>query len=94
MRKLKIVSVECAVVEENYMLLIYFTDGEVKRFDMKPYLKYGLFKELKSKEKFDKVYVDAMDEIVWQNGSGIGADTLYIKGEKDDTIKSIIRTNG
>ena len=32
--------------ENNYFLLLTFETGEQKRFDMKPYLNIGIFKEL------------------------------------------------
>ena len=31
--------------ENDYFLLLTFKTGEKKRFDMKPYLNFGIFKE-------------------------------------------------
>jgi hypothetical protein len=39
--------------EQNYMLRLYFTNGEVRRFDMKPYLDKGIFKELLDEALFN-----------------------------------------
>lgn len=32
---------------ENYLLLLTFENGEKREFDMKPYLDFGIFQELK-----------------------------------------------
>ena len=31
---------------ENYLLLLTFENGEVRKFDMKPFLETGIFREL------------------------------------------------
>ncbi|GHV09686.1 hypothetical protein FACS1894162_0790 [Bacteroidia bacterium] len=33
--------------ENDYMLRLYFTNGEVRRFDVKPYLEFEVFRALK-----------------------------------------------
>jgi hypothetical protein len=39
----------------NYELILEFENGEIKKFDIKPYLNKGIFKRLKNKEEFKKV---------------------------------------
>ncbi|MBU4487115.1 MAG: DUF2442 domain-containing protein, partial [Candidatus Delongbacteria bacterium] len=51
---------------QDYKLLITFDNGEVKSFDMKPYLDTGIFKELKDIEVFNSVRV-SFDTIEWSN---------------------------
>jgi hypothetical protein len=41
--------------EADYMLCLWFTNGEMKHFDVKPYLEKGIFKELKDLSVFNSV---------------------------------------
>ena len=61
---------------DNYILLIKFDNGEVKRFDVKPYLNHKVFAELKDKEIFNTVKVAGLS-IEWINGADICPDELY-----------------
>ena len=38
--------------ETNYTLLLTFDNGDKRRFDMKPYLDIGIFKELQDISKY------------------------------------------
>jgi hypothetical protein len=40
--------------ESDYKLLLYFTNGEVRRFDVKPYLEFEVFRALKDETLFRK----------------------------------------
>ena len=51
----------------NYNLKIIFGDGFTKVFDVKPYIKDGISKELLDESFFKKVKVEN-DTIVWENG--------------------------
>ena len=61
---------------ENYNIILVFEDKSVKLFDMNPYLKKGMFKELKDKNLFKSVVV-SFDSIKWLNGADIDPETLY-----------------
>jgi hypothetical protein len=61
---------------DNYQLEITFTNGEIKIFNMKPYLNTGKFTELKDEKIFASV-VSTMGSIQWQNGLDLCPDTLY-----------------
>jgi hypothetical protein len=63
--------------EKDYMLRLYFTNGEVRRFDMKPYLDKGIFKELTDEALFNSVRPDGLS-IEWANEASICPDTLYL----------------
>jgi hypothetical protein len=63
--------------EKDYMLRLYFTNGEVRRFDMKPYLDKGIFKELIDEALFNSVRPDGLS-IEWANEASICPDTLYL----------------
>jgi hypothetical protein len=61
---------------ENYTLLLTFSNGEVRRFDMKPYLDLEMFSELKNLKIFNSVR-KSFDTIQWDNEADIDPDILY-----------------
>ncbi|ENK0837950.1 DUF2442 domain-containing protein [Clostridium botulinum] len=61
---------------DSYKLLLTFENGEVRLFDMKPYLNKGIFKELKDRSMFKSVKV-SFDTIEWENEADIDPETLY-----------------
>jgi len=63
----------------DFSLDLKFSDGSVKRFDVKPYLDRGVFKELKSLPYFKQVRV-AFGTVQWPNEQDIAPETLYIDG--------------
>ena len=64
--------------EQNFSLLLTFTNGEVKRFDVKPYLEIGIFKELQDVSVFNSVK-PFLGSIQWSNGVDLCPDTLYME---------------
>ncbi|MCX6639240.1 MAG: DUF2442 domain-containing protein [bacterium] len=61
---------------QDYTVTLTFTNGEVKRFDVKPYLGSGFFQELKDWENFNSVHMFD-GTIQWRNGQDFCPDTLY-----------------
>ena len=61
---------------ENYILKIKFDNQEVKKFDVKPYIKYKAFEKLKDKKIFNTVKISGLS-IAWINGEDICPDELY-----------------
>ncbi|NCO56417.1 MAG: DUF2442 domain-containing protein [Bacteroidetes bacterium CG02_land_8_20_14_3_00_31_25] len=66
--------------EQDFNLLITFSNGEVKSFDVKPYLGIGLFKELKDLSLFNSVK-PFLGSIQWSNGIDLCPDTLYLESK-------------
>ena len=66
---------------QNYELEIKFDNGETGIFDVKPYLEYIQFKELKDEGKFKTVKISGLS-IVWENGADICPDELYNGSKK------------
>ncbi|MBI5539937.1 MAG: DUF2442 domain-containing protein [Bacteroidia bacterium] len=66
--------------EQDFNLLITFSNGEVKSFDVKPYLGIGLFKELKDVSLFNSVK-PFLGSIQWSNGIDLCPDTLYLESK-------------
>jgi hypothetical protein len=66
---------------QDYRLLLEFTNGESKIFDMNKYLDFGVFKELKDINYFKQVKV-GHGSIFWPHEQDLCPDTLYL-----DSIK-------
>ena len=63
--------------EKDYCLELTFSNGQVKFFDMKPYLEVGVFRELKDNSLFNSVH-PFLGSIQWKNGQDLCPDTLYL----------------
>lgn len=63
--------------ESNYILLLEFSNGEVKRFDVAPYIGKGVFALLSDETFFRRVKV-FLGSIQWPNGADLCPDTLYL----------------
>ena len=60
----------------DYHLILTFENGEVREFDMKPYLEKGIFKELHDLSVFNSVKV-SFDSIEWSNEADFDPEVLY-----------------
>jgi hypothetical protein len=65
----------------DYTLLLTFDNGDKRRFDMKPYLEKGIFRELKDISKFNSVHV-SFDTIEWDNEADFDPEVLYTGSEQ------------
>lgn len=63
---------------DDFTLDLKFNDGSVRKFDVKPYLEYGIFKELKDINYFKRIKI-AFGTVQWQNEQDISPDTLYME---------------
>ena len=63
---------------KNYMLQIEFDSEEIRLFDVKPSLDFGIFSELKNENYFKDVRT-SLDSIAWKNGQDFSPETLYLK---------------
>jgi hypothetical protein len=64
----------------DYTLTITFTNGEVRRFDVRPYLDKGIFQDLKNPEIFNSVR-PFWGSVQWRGGQDFCPDTLYQESE-------------
>ena len=60
----------------HYMLQLEFSNGEVRCFDVKPYLEMPFFAPLKDEEAFRQVSVNGIT-VEWRNGRDIAPHELY-----------------
>ena len=65
---------------QNYLLEIVFNNDEKKKFDVKPYLNFGIFKELKNFTLFETATAK-LGTVTWENGLDICPDTLYLESK-------------
>lgn len=63
----------------DYTLTLIFTNGEVKVFDVKPYLDKGIFRELQNRQLFYSVK-PFLGTVQWLHGQDFCPDTLYMDG--------------
>jgi hypothetical protein len=61
----------------DYCLQAEFADGQIRDFDMKPYLAYPAFSALKEHELFSKAKVQ-YGTVVWNDEIDLSPDTLYL----------------
>lgn len=62
---------------DDYRLILRFANGEIRVFDVGPYLNIGIFRELKDQNKFRSVRV-FLGSVQWQGGQDFCPDTLYL----------------
>lgn len=60
----------------DYTLTLTFSNGEMKTFDVKPYLDRGIFRELRDLSLFHSVR-PFLGSVRWKNGQDFCPDTLY-----------------
>lgn len=65
-------------VAENYSLNVTFNNGEMRRFDVRPYLAYPAFEALKSRSLFAQARV-AHNTVVWNEEVDIAPESLYLE---------------
>ena len=61
----------------DHTITLVFINGEVKRFDVKPYLDKGIFQELRDLRVFNSVK-PFLGSVQWENGQDFCPDTLYL----------------
>jgi len=68
-------------VLEDYKLLLIYENEEKRIYDMKPNLKYEIYKKLEDYKLFEKVHT-AGETIEWETGEDISPESLYIDSVK------------
>ena len=64
----------------DYSIKAEFETGEVRRFDMRPYLDFPAFALLKEPGLFMRAHV-AQGTVVWTEEIDLSPDTLYLRGQ-------------
>ncbi len=69
-------SVKNVAPGEDYTLLLTFENDEKRRFDVKPSLDMGVFRELRDVDMFNTVRV-SFDTVEWKNEADLDPEILY-----------------
>jgi hypothetical protein len=64
----------------EYSIEAEFATGEVRRFDMRPYLNYPAYAALKDPVQFRAARVEN-GVVVWSDEIDLSPDTLYLRGQ-------------
>jgi len=72
-------SVKKVEAHSDFTLVVTFENGERKRFDMKPYLETGVFRELKDLSLFKTARV-SFNSVAWDNDADFDPEALYEGG--------------
>lgn len=70
---------------QNYHLKLTFKNGEIRVFDMNPYLHLGVFNELRNIVMFNTVRV-SFDTIEWENGADFDPEILYAESTSVESL--------
>ena len=62
--------------KDNYVLEVTFDNGEIKTFDVKPYIKGSWYGQLEDVNYFRAVTTDGYT-VVWPGGQDLCPDELY-----------------
>ncbi len=79
--------VKAVRAQPDYTLRLTFTNGEVRIFDVKPYLSKGIFRPLQNLEIFNSVR-PFLGSVQWSNEADLCPDTLYEKSVPVTTRKT------
>src|SRR6266446_10834212 len=74
----KMKKIMAVTANDDFSLDLKFNDGSTKRFDVRPYLNYEVFHELKDLSYFKRVSI-AFGTVQWPHEQDISPDTLYIE---------------
>ncbi len=70
------IRVAAVVAEADFHLALTFSNGEHRRFDMRPYLKLPVYRRLENSAFFALAQVD-YGTVVWPGEIDIAPETLY-----------------
>lgn len=71
-------AVTAVEIREDYVLSVVFGNGENGLLDMKPYLDFGVFKEIQNLSVFNTARV-SFDTIAWESGTDLDPEFVYEK---------------
>ena len=71
--------ISAVIARDDYALLLTFTNGEIRQFDMKPYLAYPAFEPLRQIAFFKLARV-SHGTVTWPKEIDFDPDTLYLEG--------------
>lgn len=79
-------SVYKVVAGDDYILTVFFDNGEHGTLDMKQFLDFGVFRRLKNFERFKEVRV-SFDTIEWPSGVDLDPEFVYSRCTIDRRVQ-------
>ena len=64
--------------DENWEIIYTLENGEIRQFDVKPYLNFEAFQEINEISEFKKIH-NGRYYIEWESGADLSLDTLNAK---------------
>ena len=77
----------------DYRLRLEFSNGEVRLFDVRPYLDKGIFKELRDWAYFRLVRVDN-EAVTWPHEQDFSPATLHLRSRPADYVDTCSEGKG
>jgi hypothetical protein len=74
--------ITAVTVHDGYALRLTFTNGEIRRFDVTPYLGYPAFEPLRQ-VAFFKLARASHGTVTWPREIDFDPDTLYLEGRPE-----------
>ena len=68
------------VAMPDYSIVAEFETGEVRRFDMRPYLDFPAYSAIREPGMFMRAHVEH-GTVVWNEEIDLSPDTLYLRGQ-------------
>ena len=75
---------------KDYQLELIFENGEQRIFDVKPYLKRGVFVRLQNRATFQAVRVVA-GSVEWPGELDLSYDTLYLESQPTAIASEVLQ---
>lgn len=69
---------------KNYQLLVEFSNGENRIYDVKPLIRGDWFGQLNDVSKFNTVHVAGLS-VEWEDGQDVCPDDLYYNSVQQET---------
>jgi hypothetical protein len=63
---------------EGFSLVVIFDNGQTRILDMRPFLDFGVFRQIKKTEEFNRVHV-AFDTVEWDCGVDLDPEFVMTK---------------
>lgn len=79
------IKVTAVKVLEDHRLELSFNTGEIRVFDVGPYLDRGIFTELRDPVYFQRVRL-AFGSVAWPNEQDFGPESLYAESKAAKTM--------
>jgi len=70
---------------ESFSLVVAFNDGQTRILDMRPFLDFGVFRQIKKPENFNRVHI-AFDTIEWDCGVDLDPEFVMDKSVPMGTV--------